>query len=330
MCTVQGRAALLVLFLLHWPVPGRAQAVDTVGTRAQGMGNAFVGVADDASAVYWNPAGLAGGAFFSLVLDGATAEALPGGRAEAGRRSGWLLAASMPALGLAYYRLGRDAVAPVLTEDGPGTRRDALVTHHLGASLVQSLSDSIAVGATLKAVRGIAGSAVLPTRDRVHAIRQASLIGRSSTRFDLDAGIMATGSLGRVGLIVRNVTQPAFETGAAATAMDELRLEREVRAGGSVLLLPSWRLASDVDLTRQRGPVGDVREWAVGSEAQVTRRVAARAGIRINTVGNAGRSPAVSAGGSYAVFGGLLIDGQVTGGSDAALRGWGVGGRMVF
>ncbi|MDD5529936.1 MAG: hypothetical protein PHX21_07895 [bacterium] len=29
-----------------------------VGTRAQGMGGAFVGVADDASATYWNPAGL--------------------------------------------------------------------------------------------------------------------------------------------------------------------------------------------------------------------------------------------------------------------------------
>lgn len=29
-----------------------------IGTRSQGMGGAFVGLADDASAVYWNPAGL--------------------------------------------------------------------------------------------------------------------------------------------------------------------------------------------------------------------------------------------------------------------------------
>ena len=37
------------------------------GSRAAGMGGAFVAVADDASAVYWNPAGFAAGSFFSLV-----------------------------------------------------------------------------------------------------------------------------------------------------------------------------------------------------------------------------------------------------------------------
>jgi long-chain fatty acid transport protein len=38
-----------------------AQSFAAVGTRAAGMGGAFVGVADDASAIYWNPAGLAVG-----------------------------------------------------------------------------------------------------------------------------------------------------------------------------------------------------------------------------------------------------------------------------
>jgi hypothetical protein len=329
MRTVRTCGALLVVLLILCPAPLGAQAVDTVGTRARGMGNAFVGVADDASAVYWNPAGLAGGAFFSLLVDGGGAEALPAQRPEAGRRSSWLLAASMPALGLAYYRLGRDAVAEVVTPEGRAVRRDALVTHHAGASLVQSLTDHIAVGVTLKGVRGIAASAVLPTTDRAQALEQASLIGRSGTRFDVDAGIMASGQFGRLGLTVRNVTEPSFDTGAAAEDRS-LRLDREVRAGGSVLLLPSWRLASDVDLTRQRGPVGDVREWAVGSEAQVTRRMAARAGFRLNMAGDAGRAPALSAGGSYLVYSGLMLDAQVTGGSDAALRGWGVAGRMVF
>src|SRR4029453_5176655 len=32
---------------------------EPVGTRAQGMAGAFVAVADDATATYWNPAGLA-------------------------------------------------------------------------------------------------------------------------------------------------------------------------------------------------------------------------------------------------------------------------------
>ena len=40
-----------------------------MGTRALGMGGAFVAVADDATAPYWNPAGLGTGATFSMVLD---------------------------------------------------------------------------------------------------------------------------------------------------------------------------------------------------------------------------------------------------------------------
>ena len=71
--------AAVLACLLAFPVQARAQSLDAVGTRAQGMGGAFVGIADDASAVYWNPAGLAGGAYFSLVIDGNTAEAIPDG-----------------------------------------------------------------------------------------------------------------------------------------------------------------------------------------------------------------------------------------------------------
>ncbi len=37
--------------------------------RAQGMGGAFVGVADDATASWWNPAGLATGAYFNVVIE---------------------------------------------------------------------------------------------------------------------------------------------------------------------------------------------------------------------------------------------------------------------
>jgi len=321
------RVTVLFLCLLFAVArPGAAQTV--AGIRAQGMANAFVGVADDASAVYWNPAGLAGGAFFSLVVDSSGAETLPGSRAEAGRRSGWLLALSTPALGLAYYRLAQDRVTPELTPDGPATRRETLVTHQGGVTLVQSLTDTIAVGATMKAVRGAAASIALPTRDREFALRGVDLIGRSSTRFDLDAGIMATGDLGRLGLVVRNVTEPAFRT--SADDPRELRLERAVRAGGSLVLLPGWRLASDLDLTAVQGPFGDVREWALGSEGQVTRQLALRGGVRLNTAGDGGHAPSVSAGGSYAVYGSLLVDVHVTAGAETAFRGWGVAGRMVF
>src|SRR3982751_592435 len=46
-----------------------AQTTDAIGVRAQGMGGAFTAVADDATASWWNPAGLAGGAFFNALLE---------------------------------------------------------------------------------------------------------------------------------------------------------------------------------------------------------------------------------------------------------------------
>ncbi len=47
-------------------------SLNSIGTRALGMGGAFVGLADDATAIYWNPAGLAnvqGGYIGVSVLD---------------------------------------------------------------------------------------------------------------------------------------------------------------------------------------------------------------------------------------------------------------------
>ena len=46
-----------------------AGGVEVLGVRAQGMAGAFVAVADDATAAYWNPAGLGTGDFVSLALE---------------------------------------------------------------------------------------------------------------------------------------------------------------------------------------------------------------------------------------------------------------------
>jgi hypothetical protein len=97
-----------------------------------------------------------------------------------------------------------------------------------------------------------------------------------------------------------------------------------------VLLLQTWKVSADVDLTRARGAFGDVREVAVGTEGAVTRRLTGRAGLRLNAAGDRGRTPAVSAGGSYAVLGSLTVDAHVTGGADETYRGWGVAARVVF
>ena len=300
-----------------------AQSLETVGTRAQGMGGAFVGVADDASAVYWNPAGLAGGAYFSLVLDGGAAEALPDGHLEGSSRSGWLLALSTPALGLSYYRLQNETVQP--TGSAGESRVASLVTQHVGATVVQSLADIVAVGATVKLIRGVAAANDLAAGEGMRRLHDVDLIGRGSNKVDVDVGVMATGAAGRAGVTIRNVSEPSFRTADG----QELRLSRAVRGGASILLLQSWKLAADLDFTRNRGVFGDVRELAVGTEGQLLRRLMARAGVRVNTAGGE-RAPALSAGGSFAVFGSVLIDAQITGGSDKAFKGWGIAGRMVF
>ena len=79
------RTAFAAGVLAGTALPANAQIYEIVGTRAQGMGGAFVAVADDATATWWNPAGLATGAYFSSVIErGRTtepAEARPGGPA---------------------------------------------------------------------------------------------------------------------------------------------------------------------------------------------------------------------------------------------------------
>src|SRR3954468_16038183 len=78
-----------------------AQSEPPAGVRATGMGGAFVAVADDASAVFWNPAGLASGSYFSLALDDNRLQT-PDSTPFPHRRSAFMLAIGAPALGLSY------------------------------------------------------------------------------------------------------------------------------------------------------------------------------------------------------------------------------------
>src|SRR6185295_11207526 len=98
------------------PLVAHAQANDTVGTRAQGMGGAFVAVADDATATWWNPAGLASGAYFNSIIEyGSTQEPRESaGAPPPGWRSGTrVVATAFPALGLSYYRLRVSEIQPI-------------------------------------------------------------------------------------------------------------------------------------------------------------------------------------------------------------------------
>jgi hypothetical protein len=78
---------ILLLILQVFPAPGICGAADAdvdfsrlygsdvgmgMGARAAGMGGAFVSLADDGSAVFWNPAGLAAGGGLQLFIAGET------------------------------------------------------------------------------------------------------------------------------------------------------------------------------------------------------------------------------------------------------------------
>ncbi len=52
--------SLALVFALTASAFANGLSLNSVGTRAMGMGGAFVGLANDATALYWNPAGLAG------------------------------------------------------------------------------------------------------------------------------------------------------------------------------------------------------------------------------------------------------------------------------
>ena len=195
---------------------------------------------------------------------------------------------------------------------------------------MQSIGDYFAIGGAAKLVRGVASTGVILGGDADDLLDDSSdLIGRASNKFDADVGAMAIVGKMRAGVTVRNLTEPEFET------VDEtisLRLQRRGRAGIAFVSPKGFTVAFDSDLNKTTGPHGDVRNIAIGGEAHVVRRVFARAGFNVNSVGDqpGGRAPAFSVGGSYMAVGSLLIDGQFTTGSEAAGRSWGVGARIVY
>jgi hypothetical protein len=334
------RRALFTGALILLPQAAAAQPMDAAGTRAAGMAGAFVAVVDDAAAVYWNPGALATGSYFSLLVDrgeGRTALSEP----AAGSRSGFLIALAAPAVGLSYYRLRATTLTPPDLATGGGqlgrnvigageVGLDSLVTHHVGATVVQSVADGVAVGATLKLVRGTASVAVVRDANRKVLLADGlDLRGESQTRFDADVGVLATSGALRAGLTVRNLTEPEFRTGENGTV---LSLARQARAGVALKAAQGWTVAADVDLLKTRSAHGDVRDVAVGTEGRLARRAFVRGGVRFNTLGDAqpGRAPSVSVGASYAVRASFLLDGQVTAGSERSTRGWGVAARFVY
>jgi hypothetical protein len=282
-----------------------AFAQSPVGTRAEGMAGAFVGVADDASAVYWNPAGIATGPIVSAVFGFGVGPDVAGpfqtSVDQQDRRA--VLAVSATAIGMAYYRFtayGLRAAEPAVSTSNSreevGRSVHAMTVQTAGVSLLQSLTDHIVVAGTPKFVRAAGTNA-----------------------FDVDEGVMVSANRMRLGLVARNLTTP-------------IDLQREVRAGaawGSSWPGISRVIASaDADLTSRVTPAGDRRDVAAGLETWwKNQRLGLRGGLRRSTIGDA--RAAFAAGVSASLKTGMLVDAHVVRGHETE-RSWGVGLRMLF
>jgi hypothetical protein len=329
--TYHGRHIVAAMLAL-WPGVAAAQSFEAVGTRAAGMGGAFVAVADDASAVYWNPAGFASGNLLSIVVDRLSTESDPAVPEGARKGSGFMFALGMPALAITYYQVRSTAISPSALKSGVAgadepdqLRVDTLVTHHTGATVVQSVGSHFAIGGTAKLVRGIASSALVPDGARETVLDEADeLGGNGSTKFDADVGVMASGPFFKAGLTVRNLTNPRFDTAGERG----LELARQVRAGVALVPVVGWVIDTDVDLTTTPDISGDRREVAVGVEGRFSHKGYVRSGFRVNTTGPSRTAYAV--GTSYMIVNSVFVDTQVTHGHDQADRGWSFSVRLVY
>ena len=340
-CLVCFVSILPFLFLV--PHAG-AQTSDAIGVRAQGMGGAFTAVADDATASWWNPAGMAGGAYFNALLESGNHREPPTDRTAAGdvrtaqRAETRSFAVAFPALGLSYYRLRISEIQPQTSIAGAtGVRQEggatevrlrSIVLTQVGASVGQSLGSHLVIGSTLKLVHAGAAS-------QLQAAGTASLDGAADlavsgeTQPGLDIGAMAVLGRARIGVMVRNVKQPEFGSGA-----DAFTFSRQARVGVAVSsgtrgVIGAATVAVDADVMETATIFGDERRLAAGGELWTTSRTfGVRGGVSVNTIDD--RRTALSTGLSVALKKGLYADGEVTGGTDLGRRGWSAGLRVTF
>jgi hypothetical protein len=316
-----------------------AQTFENVGVRAQGMGGAFVAVADDATASWWNPAGLATGAYLSAVVERGrlTEPSVPAAAGPASRVTAGNFAVAFPALGLSYYRFRVSEVAPPgSTGEVSGDRQDpgtggtgvrTRAVSQFGVTVGQSVGRHLVFGSTLKLVR--AGELYVGQSGTDVSLDMADeLEVEQKTRADLDIGAMANFGHVRVGATLRNLTEPAFGEGS-----DRLRLGRKARVGVAVLSVPNGlsrgiTVSGDADLTTTPTVFGDVRHVAAGGEAWIRGRLGVRAGVSANTIGE--RRPAGSVGASVALTRAIYVNASKTAGQDDSVTGWSTSVSVAF
>ena len=161
-------AGVLPVVLLGLAATASGQALESAGSRAPGMGGAFVAVASDSSATWWNPAGLAAGPFLDLAgyWNGLQAG---GDAAPAWRSRLSAFSFATPPAGVSYYRFRLTDIRPIATtatgqgdrqSTGTGVAIRSIPASQLGVTLAHSLVSGVHIGTTLKYVRAAGMAAV--------------------------------------------------------------------------------------------------------------------------------------------------------------------------
>jgi hypothetical protein len=332
--------------------PAHAQPIESVGPRASGMGGAFVAVADDSSATWWNPAGLAAGPFLDAAI--ARSIVVADGRLPAARDRIWALTVGTPPFGLSYYRLRLTDIRvsdPTAQEraDREDRRAEAssrsLSVSQLGATVLHTVLDGLHVGTTVKYVRGTALASTLEEGDAARSAVSDLLDraddlenGDGQNGFDLDVGVLGVIGAFRLGIVGRNLRAQEFDAAVASGSVvtsgaEVMRLPRQFRAGvaydGNAIGRPPFIVALDADLRAYVTGSGERRVVAAGGERWwAARRIGVRAGGRFNTAGEQDR--AVTAGATVSPRAGMYVDGHVVYGGESGEAGWGVAARVSF
>lgn len=336
------RVALFVLAATAIPVLAAAQSFDAAGTRAQSMGGAFVAVADDATATWWNPAGLGGGPLLSTVVERghtrAPSDPSPLGPGTRNRTSGFALA--YPAMGLSYYRFRVSDLGPLgsIVAAEPGRQDEGIAVpvvrsvsvSAFGITVGQSLGDHLIVASTLRLLRAGALVASDVSPGALDRAEDASV--PRHTAGDIDLGAMVRFGTVSLGGVLKHVGEPGVGEGR-----DRLVLRRQARVGaalrrGKTGAFDSLIGAVDLDVTTRRTVLGDQRRLAVGGELGLANnRVLLRGGLSTNTVGV--REWQQSTGASVAVRAGFYVDGAFwpeTGAAGSTRAGWSVSLRTAY